>query len=138
MVEVSVVADELEADNAIETAEPDDETEAETMSLDEKVPEDDVMDEAVKGTVFEVLVKPGMYDESDDNTTVMEEEADKPQLEYVVTEDSTGDVSLVEDINVLTDPLGIADEVELATLEETGDMVDAAEDESGVESRLFV
>ena len=138
MGEAREVDDELEADSTAETGEADDETEAETMLLDEKVPEDEVMDEAVKGTMFEALVKPGRDDESDDDIVEIEVEADKPPLEYVVTEDSTGDASLVVDINVVADPPEIAVEVQLATLEETGDMVDAAEDESGVEGWLLV
>ena len=94
--------------------------------------------EAVKGTVFEPLVKPGIDDGSDYDITEREEVTGNPPSENGVTEVSTGDVSLVEDTSVVTDPLEIANEVELAILKTTGDMVDVVEDESGVESRLFV
>ena len=128
------IDDELAADNSIESAEPDDETEAETILLNDEVPEDDVMDEIVEGTMFEAPVKPGMDEESHDDITEMEEAADKPPLDYGGTYNSTGDVSLVEDINVVADPLEVADVIELETPEKTGD---TAEDKSGVESRLL-
>ena len=87
------------------------------------------MDEAITGTVFEELVKPGMNGESDGEITEVEESVDNPPLEYGAIEDSTGDASLVEDTIVVVDPLDIADEVKLATLEDMGDMVNPAADE---------
>ena len=133
-VEARAVDDELAGDDTIETAELNDDMEADIMLLNEKVPGNDIIDEAVKGTVFEALVKLGMDDESDDDNLEMEEAAD---IEYGVAEDSTGNVSLAEDIIVVANPLEIAEVVELATLGKIGDMVDAAEDESGVERGLL-
>lgn len=128
VVEARAKNDELVEDDTIENAQPDDETEPEAILLDENGPEDEVTDKDVKATLLEVLVKPGMNDESDDDIAEMEEAADNAPLKHGVIEDGA----------VVASTLEIAEEVELAIVEETGDMIDAAEDESAGENPLFI
>ena len=94
------------------------------------MPLDVITVEAVEGTLLEARVELCMDDESDDDTIEIEEAVDDAPLEDGVLEDSAVDDSLVEDTSVVADPLEMIEEAELATVEETEDMVDAAEDDS--------
>ena len=142
VVDASVADDELMEDDTveddtIEDAERDDETELEATLLDAIVPEDDMTDETVEGTLLDVMLELKTDDESDENTMELEGPVDDAPLEDGVTEDSAVDDGLTEDIRVVGDPLEIA-EAELAVIEEMEDTVDAAEEETDVESRLLV
>ena len=98
----------------------DDKVALEVALLDESVPVDVVIVEAVGETLLEAVLELRIDDEA----------VDDAPLEDGVTEDTAVDESLVEEISVEADPLEMAEEAELATVEETEAIVDAAEDES--------
>ena len=122
----AIVEDDTIEDGMLE----DDNVELEATLLDERVPVDVIMVEAVEGTLLEAMVELRIDDESDDDTLEVEDAADDAPVEDGVMEDTAVDDNLAEDTSVVADPLEMAEEAELATVEETEDMVDAAEDES--------
>ena len=125
----NVVEDDIVEDGTIGDDMPEDKVELEVALLDESVPVDVIIVDAVEGTPLEAMVELRMDDESDD-TIELDEAVDDAPLEDGVIEDSAVVDTLVEEINVVADPLEMAEETELATVDETEDMVDAAEDES--------
>lgn len=110
-------------DNATEDNGLEGEIEFEAEPLDEAMPEGEKKDEAVEATPLEVIAELRMDDANDtvgDEVTELEEAKDDAPVEDDTAEDGI----------VIADPIDIAEEAEPAAVEEIGDMVDAAEDET--------